>query len=390
MPTKIPIILFVISLSVSVVTPSATYDDNRRLEKDLLSNYSQTIRPILNQSAIMEIDIAFNINGIMEIDDVGQIMVTNAHFSLQWKDELLTWEPADYGGLEFMHPSPQVRWKPRIMIINSIYKRDVFSDESHTYLVQSDGNVTWAPSAVFSVFCNLDMTKFPFDVQKCTVYILPVEYTYKELRLKLNPIIPLGDVQEHGEWVIVRADGQEFDEPAHPRALYKVSVTLILARRPAFILLNVYLPVLVLSFLNVAVFAVPVDSGEKLSYVLTVLLSLAVFISIVSGMLPTTSTNIPLLTIYLSTLLCLSTCSVLLTVFIIRVHHRPPERVIPRALLLVTKLMKRATVKRREAEKHQKEITWELVSEALDKLFLYLSTIFVLATSVILIVIIMN
>ncbi|XP_055958784.1 neuronal acetylcholine receptor subunit alpha-6-like [Patella vulgata] len=219
------------------------------------------------------------------------------------------------------------------MILNSVDKRDVFSDELHPYIVQWDGTVFWTPTAVFRTYCNLDMTKFPFDVQRCTIFS-------------------------------------------------RVGVTLILARRPAFIVLNVCLPIAVLSLLNVAVFRVPIDSGEKLSYVLTVLLALAVFMSIVGGMLPTTSTTIPLLTIYLSSLLGFSTCSALLTVYIMSVAHRPESRPVPKPLkLLVVCMNGRKPRDRIQPLNEDAKINWKVVSEALDKLCLYLSTSLVLATS---------
>ncbi|XP_050409464.2 acetylcholine receptor subunit alpha-like [Patella vulgata] len=142
----------------------------------------------------MTVSVKFSLDGVLKVDDVEQTITTNAVFKVQWMDELLKWNPDNFGGIGI-----------------------------------------------------------------------------------------------------------------------KVTVRLTLTRRPTFILLNVYLPIIILSFLNAAVFAVPVDSGEKLSYVLTVLLSLAVFMSTVSGMLPTTSNHTPYITIYLSCLIVISTLSVLMT-----------------------------------------------------------------------------
>ncbi|XP_055957697.1 neuronal acetylcholine receptor subunit alpha-2-like, partial [Patella vulgata] len=139
----------------------------------------------------------------------------------------------------------------------------------------------------FTTFCALDMTHFPFDKQICDILILPIDFTQKQLTLVLKDNFSTHGTRENGEWVIEELSGSNETNVENDQ-LSRVTVRLTLTRRPTFILLNVYLPVIILSFLNAAVFAVPVDSGEKLSYVLTVLLSLAVFMSTVSGMLPTT------------------------------------------------------------------------------------------------------
>ena len=57
-------------------------------------------------------------------------------------------------------------------------------------------------------------------------------------------------------------------------------------RRPGFFIVNIVMPVVLLSALNIMVFLIPVDSGEKISYGITVLLALSVFLSIVADMLP--------------------------------------------------------------------------------------------------------
>jgi len=49
------------------------------------------------------------------------------------------------------------------------------------------------------------------------------------------------------------------------------------------------MPIVLTSLLVVLVFIVPVESGEKVSYVLTVFLSLAVLLTIVADSLPSTS-----------------------------------------------------------------------------------------------------
>ena len=77
-----------------------------------------------------------------------------------------------------------------------------------------------------------------------------------------------------------------------------------------------------LSVLNVFVFVLPVESGEKASFVVTVFLSLVVFLTVVSSKLPENSDKISLLNIYVFTSTVMSTLIAVLTTILIRVHNR--------------------------------------------------------------------
>jgi len=63
----------------------------------------------------------------------------------------------------------------------------------------------------------------------------------------------------------------------------------ILKRYSGFYLLNLIFPICVLGILNLFVFLLPPESGERVGYSMTVLLSIVVFLTITSNSLPGTS-----------------------------------------------------------------------------------------------------
>ena len=69
----------------------------------------------------------------------------------------------------------------------------------------------------------------------------------------------------------------------------KLHFWLYMKRRDEFYNTNVMLPIVLSSFLVTLVFVVPVECGEKLSYTLTILLTIAVFLTVISDMLPAIS-----------------------------------------------------------------------------------------------------
>ena len=69
------------------------------------------------------------------------------------------------------------------------------------------------------------------------------------------------------------------------------------------------MPIVLTSLLMCFVFALPIDSGEKMSYALTVLLSYVVFLTWVTDNLPSVSNDVSVLREYLTFMARLLNCS---------------------------------------------------------------------------------
>uniref|UniRef100_A0A2C9M020 Neurotransmitter-gated ion-channel transmembrane domain-containing protein n=1 Tax=Biomphalaria glabrata TaxID=6526 RepID=A0A2C9M020_BIOGL len=69
------------------------------------------------------------------------------------------------------------------------------------------------------------------------------------------------------------------------------------------------------------VFVIPVESGEKISYVITVQMALSVFLSMVSSMLPSSSLTMPTVIVYLFILLIISMLTVIDSIITVHLYH---------------------------------------------------------------------
>lgn len=86
-----------------------------------------------------------------------------------------------------------------------------------------------------------------------------------------------------------------------------------------------------LSLLTVLVFYLPSDEGEKLSLSTSVLVSLTVFLLVIEEIIPSSSKVIPLIGEYLLFIMIFVTLSIIVTVFVINVHHRSSSTYHPMA-----------------------------------------------------------
>ncbi|XP_037357203.1 neuronal acetylcholine receptor subunit alpha-4 [Talpa occidentalis] len=255
------------------------------------------------------------------------MMTTNVWVKQEWHDYKLRWDPALYENVTSVRIPSELIWRPDIVLYNN-----ADGDFAVTHLTKAhlfhDGRVRWTPPAIYKSSCSIDVTFFPFDQQNCTMKF--GSWTYDKAKIDLvsmhNRVDQL-DFWESGEWVIVDARGTyntrkyECCAEVYPDITY----AFIIRRLPLFYTVNLLVPCLLISCLTVLVFYLPSDCGEKITLCISVLLSLTVFLLLITEIIPSTSLVIPLVGEYLLFTMIFVTLSIVITVFVLNVHHRSPR-----------------------------------------------------------------
>ncbi|XP_059159007.1 acetylcholine receptor subunit beta-like 1 [Physella acuta] len=311
-----------------VVTPQ-TYTNVTSIFNDKINNsgYNPQVRPLVNQSQTIFVDVWFELVSIVEVNDVAQSFTCNGFLLFGWMDELIVWNPYVYGGHTLIHPLPEQIWRPMVLLLNTLDKRELFKDKKSPVFIYNTGGATWAPGSVFPVSCQLTMTNYPFDQQECVINMTALTLTSEEMQFtSTEPTISTSYYTLHGEWDLLAATISTFNLSTRYVKVPGFQLKFTLKRRPIFLIVNIILPVVFLSFLNILVFIIPVESGEKIGYGITVLLALSVFMCIVMGMLPRSSRSMPNVTIYLFILLIISMLTVIDSIVIVYLSHREEVR----------------------------------------------------------------
>ena len=193
--------------------------------------------------------------------------------------------------------------------------------------VYDDGEVGWEPSHVFESRCSIDITFFPFDKQTCELdfeiwAIWCSNFKSTEVRINSTHGIAYGDdFQEHSSRtrkVIDMTNSIDNDNFYESRVSFSIEIQ----RKPMYYVTNIVLPVILLGTLIVVVFAIPAETGEKISYSITVLLAMSVFLSIVSTILPRNSDDACLLAIYLLLNVVMGVFAVIFATWLVQLHIR--------------------------------------------------------------------
>nr|XP_019606804.1 PREDICTED: neuronal acetylcholine receptor subunit alpha-3 [Rhinolophus sinicus] len=298
-----------------------------RLFERLFEGYNEIIRPVANVSDPVIIQFEVSMSQLVKVDEVNQIMETNLWLKQIWNDYKLKWNPADYDGAEFMRVPAQKIWKPDIVLYNNAVG-DFQVDDKTKALLKYTGEVTWIPPAIFKSSCKIDVTYFPFDSQNCTMKFGSWSYDKAKIDLVLiGSSMNLKDYWESGEWAVIRAPGYKHDIKYNccEEIYTDITYSLYIRRLPLFYTVNLIIPCLLISCLTVLVFYLPSDCGEKVTLCISVLLSLTVFLLVITETIPSTSLVIPLIGEYLLFTMIFVTLSIVITVFVLNVHYRTPS-----------------------------------------------------------------
>uniref|UniRef100_A0A3B3W0R4 Cholinergic receptor, nicotinic, alpha 6 n=1 Tax=Poecilia latipinna TaxID=48699 RepID=A0A3B3W0R4_9TELE len=301
---------------VSLMTTSTAED---RLFRRLFRRYNQFIRPVENVSDPVTVEFEVSISQLVKV------VRTQNHPSV-WNDYKLRWTPVEFDGIEYIRVPSNKIWRPDIVLYNNAVGDFLVEDKTKA-LLKFDGTITWVPPAIFKSSCPMDITYFPFDYQNCSMKF--GSWTYDKAKIDLVLIgskVNLKDFWESGEWEIIDAPGYKHDikynccEEIYPDITYSFYIR----RLPLFYTINLIIPCLLISFLTVLVFYLPSDCGEKVTLCISVLLSLTVFLLVITETIPSTSLVIPLIGEYLLFTMIFVTLSIVITVFVLNVHYRTP------------------------------------------------------------------
>uniref|UniRef100_A0AAY4AXG6 Uncharacterized protein n=1 Tax=Denticeps clupeoides TaxID=299321 RepID=A0AAY4AXG6_9TELE len=303
----------------------ARADAEERLLKTLFASYNKFSRPVANISEVVLVHFGLSIAQL--IDVVSETSTSHTNKKKEWNDYKLRWNPDEYENVTSIRIPSEIIWRPDIVLYNN-----ADGDFTVTHLTKAhlfyNGTVKWTPPAIYKSSCSIDVTFFPFDQQNCKMKF--GSWTYDRAKIDLVSMasnVDQMDYWESGEWVIINAVGKynskkyECCTEIYPDITYYF----IIRRLPLFYTINLIIPCLLISCLTVLVFYLPSDCGEKITLCISVLLSLTVFLLLITEIIPSTSLVIPLIGEYLLFTMIFVTLSIIITVFVLNVHHRSPQ-----------------------------------------------------------------
>ena len=383
-------ILYLSLIAISFIqhTESATFSDATSLHTTLTTGYNKNVRPKTNQDEPTDLYLSITLKSITSLDEVNGVLTTVSATTIQWVDDNLPWAPSSHGNIYGIKMEESLIWVPQILISNPAKKVEKLGLPSTEATVYYSGHVVYSFGEMLLSTCDVDVTYFPFDTQDCVIELMPFGYSTSDINLISLPV-DQGIFSENNVWVLksTSSDTAYFGNQPYTK------ITLSLERRYTFFILNLYSPVLILAFLNAMVFVLPADSGERVGYAITCLLSLSVYMTFASENLPTSSKPIAVIIYVLLLYMLISTLICLGTILGLRLHRHdgdnPPPLCLAKICCLTNIRCRKSKVGQSVDSEEMEDIltertaTWGDVASIFDRLCFIASVLCIVLLSVV-------
>ncbi|CAN9501274.1 unnamed protein product [Ophioblennius macclurei] len=297
-----------------------------RLSEFLSAGYKKGVRPVKDwrTSTIVAIDLM--VYSILNVDEKNQVLTTYVWYRQSWTDEFLVWDPEDFDEVKQVSLPTANVWVPDILI-NEFVDVGKSPDIPYVYVTHNGLVRNYKPIQVVTA-CTLNIYNFPFDVQKCSLTFQSWLHTIDDINITLmrSPEAVRVDksvFMNQGEWELLHIPSKykifSVDDDDH---YAEMKFHVVIRRRPLFYTVNLLLPSVFLMVMDIVGFYLPPDSGERVSFKITLLLGYSVFLIIVSDTLPATAIGTPLIGVYFVVCMALLVISLTETVLIVRLVHK--------------------------------------------------------------------
>ena len=275
-----------------------TYDDVYNLRTTLLTSYNADMLPLEDQSGTLNINLSTMVFTMPDVDPVQGAITMGIMVTQEWYDERLTWMPASHNGTMMVSMKAGNIWTPPLTVSNPV----TFTLLDTTWMqasIMADGKIMYTVGGIIQFSCSFYMKFWPFDKHICTLNLFPYGYMANKVTFAV-PTTTVADTSiysENGEWFL---DTDSFDYELNTVfGMSQIVYTFKIARLPEFYMLTVILPINGIGMLTCLVFLLPTESGERVSYAITIMLSLAVFLTVTAEDLPKNSEPLPVITVYI-------------------------------------------------------------------------------------------
>lgn len=277
-----------------------------RLHNDLFRNGSGSSFPNLNGP--VNVTFGLTLQSVVDIRESGEAIILSAYVRQVWMNKDLAWDPALYDGIKKINIRPEISWTPDIFIYANLEDdknyNGLLSTMKTNIILSSSGSHFWHAPVTLKLGCTMNFRDYPFDSQVCPLQF--GSFTYDMSKIVLHPeSVDMESYAESTEWLFLSMDGtkQRKAYPGRTTPFSDVVYTLKVKRKPLNLLINLVIPNLMLAFLTILVFILPINAGERASFVLTILLALSWYMTSNVNTMPSSSEAIPFFSYFLGMVL---------------------------------------------------------------------------------------
>ena len=282
----------------------------------------------------LRINALFTPASVYHVDVASQTAQMSGRLVLWWQDPALAVDQnlveeftdgnTTLMPLAVMVPAQNL-WLPRIIFVEGITPLNTLNDAEEARIVQ-DGTAYIVLPLILTFSCRFKMNDYPFDEHHCPITLFDISSSLD--------IFPSGlpwDTRFHeefgvsGEWELVNVTEKILSNPSFGGMIHP-SFVLHLRRKTTFYSVVMLFPMVLTSYLNVLVFLLPPDLGDKASYLVTLTVSMSVYVAFFNTDMPRGLDSMPRIFVLLIFVYAESFCILLMCLAVLKKYAAEKER----------------------------------------------------------------
>lgn len=275
----------------------------------------QTLVPVSYTNSTMNVTLDISLSSVNAFNEIGGYLEISGYLEVKWTDQ----SSGRRSDVTILMPSASV-WKPPLLLVNSIKGTSEIGDKTSKIRCNLQRwNCEWKPRIILRGACTPDVRFYPFDRQTCSLKIAAWGHTASELKLtSVKSEWDMEFYEENAEWTVESTSSDSYDK----KNVSFVEFTIQLKRIPTYYVINLIAPVILLTLVNVCVFILPAESGERVGFSITCFLSFVFLMNIFMGFIPSSSVDLAYLCYYTFIMMIFSCGMSLATVFTLWIHFK--------------------------------------------------------------------
>ncbi|XP_051787649.1 5-hydroxytryptamine receptor 3A-like [Erpetoichthys calabaricus] len=289
-------------------------------------------RPVKNWDEPLVVGISMTVDNIVELDGKSQSMLSMVWFDMVWQNSFISWNPEDFCGISDIFIPLDTVWMPEVYVYENI-NEDV-SVKINFLNVNNDGMISQSKPWRIVSTCMLNVRKFPFDTQKCSITFGPYVHSIEEVVMisifSANELkeMTLAHYINRGEWELLDIEVLDQNLTFGKNLFSKVKYTITLQRTSALYIINLIAPAIFLLIVDFGSMFIPITAGERLGVKVTIVLGFSVLLLILNDLVPSTNST-PILGVFFTLCLLIMILSILGTIAVLHMVEQSTDRKIP-------------------------------------------------------------
>ncbi|XP_075244296.1 neuronal acetylcholine receptor subunit beta-3-like isoform X2 [Convolutriloba macropyga] len=263
---------------------------------------------------------------LLDVNEKDGLITVKLWLYYYYHSESARWNVSDFGGIQSVLVPKNTFWTADIALDAVDVAYQAFDRQA---VYHGSGLVScWSSFVTVQVSCSFDVTLFPYDSHKCNITFGPWNLDNAVYIIGKNPQVEmnyadLAYYKEHDEWALVRPVRINTSSRNWKgfRFFDVMTMQIHIERRNLFYTIIFVMPNLLLYCMSSFVFVLPVESGEKISFSITILLAEIVSFGSISDILPASSLNFPSIGYFVCAAVIQTALSSLLAMTVINIHY---------------------------------------------------------------------